>query len=215
MEERMKLGCEQTYEWVVKLLQECDFGESAKRLGLEQSGGGKILVNFLDRKYAVTKSGIELCAEKTVWAFKKKGHEYDVKSVIGYYVLSDARAEPLNDFCPLSSFSHGIFDEGRSGWMNDALTKVYGSDYNKFRESAGRLGMLFEGEKSAGQYVWAYSLLPKIPVKIVYYEGDDEFPSKLQILYDKSAIQFYKFEPLAALHGCFTAGLAAIGDAAA
>jgi hypothetical protein len=119
--------------------------------------------------------------------------------------------EPCNDFCTLSHFSHGIFNEGREGWSkNNILTEVYG-DYGKFCKSAKELGMLFEAEKSGGQYIWKYTLLPKMPVKIIYYEGDDEFPSRLQILYDKTAIQFYKFEPLAALHICLIEGLAAVG----
>jgi hypothetical protein len=72
--------------------------------------------------------------------------------------------------------------------------------------------MTFEFEKSSGKHVWNYLLLPKLPVKIIYYEGDDEYPTKLQILYDKTAIKIFKFEPLAVLHGCFIHGLAAVGE---
>jgi hypothetical protein len=209
----MKSGHEQTYDWVIKLLQVCDFDESAKRLKLEQIAEDNIVLDFLDRKYSVTKSDIKLIGEKSVWSFKTAHNDYNVKSVLGYYVLSKADVEPLNDFCQLSYFSHGIFNEERSGdWSKSSLTTVYGNDYNKFRGVAEKLGMLFEGEKSSGQYVWGYMLLPRMPVKIIYYEGDDEFPSKLQVLYDKTAIQFYKFEPLAALHICFIEGLAAMGE---
>jgi hypothetical protein len=61
-------------------------------------------------------------------------------------------------------------------------------------------------------YVWKYTVLPKIPIKIVYYEGDDEYPTNLQILFDKTAIKIYKFEPLAFLYGCFSEGFASIGE---
>ncbi|MDR0383679.1 MAG: DUF3786 domain-containing protein [Spirochaetaceae bacterium] len=208
----MKKGYEQTYEWVIKLLQDCDFEESSKRLGLALVSDDKIAVNFLGRKHIVAKDGIELAENPIGWSYKAKENEYNLKSVLGYYVLSEADAEPLNDFCPFAHFSSGIFDKHGDDYANSPLTKAYGNDYGKFRDAAEKLGMEFEKEKSPGQYVWRYCLLPRIPVKLVYYEGDDEYPSKIQTLYDKTAIRYYKFEPLAVLHGCFTGGLAAIGE---
>jgi hypothetical protein len=44
--------------------------------------------------------------------------------------------------------------------------------------------------------------LPKIPLQIVYYDGDDEFPCEVQILFDKNASHFMEFECLAFLEGC-------------
>ncbi|MDR2659139.1 MAG: DUF3786 domain-containing protein [Spirochaetaceae bacterium] len=209
----MKKGYEKTYDWVIKLLQTCDFAESAKRLNLNMSAENEIIIYFLGKKYIVSKNGVELVEEKIAWSYKTESYDYNLKSVLAYYVLSEANVEPQNDFCMLSHFSGGIFNEGRNeDWSKNSLAKVYGNDYNKFRNTAERLGMLFEGEKSICQYVWKYLLLPKIPIKIIYYEGDDEYPSKLQILYDKTAIQFYKFEPLAVLNMCFAEGLAAAGE---
>jgi hypothetical protein len=205
----MKKGYEQTYEWVTKLLQDCDFAESSKRLNLKLVDDN-VVIDFLERTYTISKNSIDLLDEKIVWSPKTEGYDYNLKSVLGYYLLSEADIEPENDFCTLSHFSHGIFRD--SSWSGDPLGKVFGSDYDKFDRTAKRLGMDFEGEKSSGQYIWRYTLLPKMPIKIVYYEGDDEYPTKLQILYDKTAIKLYKFEPLAVLHGSFIEGLAAIGE---
>ncbi|MDR3335084.1 MAG: DUF3786 domain-containing protein [Treponema sp.] len=206
----MKKGYEVTYEWVIKLLQDCDFDESSKRLGLKQVSQNNILINFLERTYIIAKDRIGLTEQKIDWTPKTEGYDYNLKSVLGYYLLSEANLEPGNDFCLLTHFSGGVFGNG-SPWP-DSLGKVYGNDYKKFCRIAEKLGMVFETEKRAGQYVWSYTLLPKIPIKIMYYEGDDEYPTTLQILYDKTAIQFYKFEPLAVLHFCFIEGLAAIGE---
>jgi hypothetical protein len=210
----MKNGYERTYDFVIKFLQKCDFGESAKRLNLEQLSKNEIIVNFLDRKYIITKNSIDLVEEEIKWSFKTENNNYNIKSVLGYYLLSDANVEPENDFCMLSHFTHiGVFTRERNeDWSKSLLTQVYRNYYNKFCKVAEKLGMLFEGERTRGQYIWKYTLLPKIPVKIIYYEGDDEYPTKLQILYDKTAIQVLKFEPLAFLHICFTEGLAAIGE---
>jgi hypothetical protein len=71
--------------------------------------------------------------------------------------------------------------------------------------------MEYAGSRVAGEYTWYYSLLPKIPIKVVYYEADDEFPCEVRIYYDKTVLQFIDFEPLAVLNGCFVGTLAAIG----
>jgi hypothetical protein len=205
----MKKGYEQTYDWVISLLQHCDFAESAKRLNLKLVENN-IEINFLERIYTISKEGIGLSKENLVWISTTEGYEYNLKSVLGYYVLSEADVEPENDFCTLPYFSHGIFIN--TDWKHDRLGDVFGKDYAKFCEVARKLAMSFEGEKSSGQYIWKYLLLPKMPIKIIYYEGDEEYPTKLQILYDKTAIKLYKFEPLAVLHACFIEGLAGMGE---
>jgi hypothetical protein len=204
----MKRGYEQTYDWVISLLQQCDFNESAKRLHLKLVED-TIMITFLERTYIISKNSIDLAEEKLIWTAQTEGYEYNLKSVLGYYVLSKADVEPENDFCTIGYFSHGIF---RDDWRADTqFSKVFGNDYTKFCGVAKKLDMVFEGEKSSGQYIWRYTLLPKMPIKVIYYEGDDEYPTKLQVLYDKTAIKLYKFEPLAVLHHCFIGGLAAIG----
>jgi hypothetical protein len=210
---KMERGYIKTYNWVMELLQNCDFEESAKRMGLRQISPNEVLINFLERTYSITKDAIELSEQKTIWRPKTndyEGYEYDLKSVLGYYLLSEADVDPINDFCTLGYFSGGVF--GRNDIFSGPLEDIYGRNYEKFRETAEKTGITFESEKSSGKHVWKYTLLPKLPVKIIYYEGDDEYPTKLQILYDKTAIKIFKFEPLAVLHGCFINGLAAIGE---
>jgi hypothetical protein len=212
-----KRGYIQTYQWVVKLLADCNFAQSAKRMGLQLIQPNVIAIDFLGRTYTIAQSDVnkdalsfELTGDKIKWTVNSEGFEYNLKSVLGYYILSDAEVNALEDYCTIGSFSHGVF--GRSGALFDsALGKSYGTDYKKFCESAEKLGMVFEAERHEGQYIWRYSLLPKVPVKLVYYTGDDEYPTNIQILYDKTAIQVFKFEPLAVLNGCFTAAFAAVG----
>ena len=133
-----------------------------------------------------------------------EGFEHNLKSALGYYFLSDFSGEPVNDFCPLTHFSHGVFDN-RPSW-DITLEKVYGEDPDKLRRAGEALGFIMEKPGT-----WHYRLLPKMPVKIIHYEGDDEYPTTIQVLFDKTAIQVYKFEPLAVLYMCFRQGLAAMG----
>jgi hypothetical protein len=199
----MEKGSEKTYKWVIQLLSGCAFDASAAMMGLKKIDQNEFEIDFIGRTYSITKDSIDVKSQNIP---SRKWHddlEYNVKSVLGYYVLSGCDKEPAGDFCPLSAFSHGIFDN-RSGWtVSSPLQKAYGKDYTLFKRAAEKTGMVFESERSAGQYIWNYQLLPKLPVKVIYYEGDEDFPTDIQILYDKTAIDFFKFEPLAVLHSSF------------
>ncbi|MHC6202576.1 DUF3786 domain-containing protein [Breznakiellaceae bacterium SP9] len=208
----MKRGYEVTYEWVVKLLSDCNFEDAAERLNLTRLGTNEVTLDFLRRCYIINKQGVTLSNAALNWAGKSEGFDYNLKSVLGYYVLSEAAIDPVNDYCVITAFSGGVFREGNSeSIFNNALGRVYGNDYPKFCRVAEALGMVLEERKADVKFTWRYSLLPKIPVKLIYYVGDEEYPTKIQILYDKTAIWFYKFEPLAVLHGCFIEALAMLG----
>jgi hypothetical protein len=196
----MEKGYVKTYNWVKGLLNNCNFADSSKRLGLEQISENTLLINFFDRTYKVTKEDIELIEQKTIWTVDYEGYEFDLKSVLGYYVLSEANLEPMYEYCALVQFSCGIFRESL-GLHNNKFIDTFGNDYKKFTILMNKLGLEYEDGNRDGKYIWNYKILPKMPVKFIFYEGDDEFPSKMQILFDKTVIKIYKFEPLAVLHG--------------
>jgi hypothetical protein len=90
--------------------------------------------------------------------------------------------------------------------MNTPLERYFGDDYVKFSEAATNLGGI-EEEAQMGKHQWRFDVLPKIPLKIVVYEADDEFPAEIQIMLDRTAIQFLDFECLAFMVGCFVRSL--------
>jgi hypothetical protein len=206
----MGKGHVQTYNWVAGLLKNCDFDDVEKRLGFERAADGALTIKFLGREYRITKTGVELMEVPAVSSGFSEIFELNTRSVLGYYALSDGNCEPVMDFYPLSYFSHGIF----SGASHDGvlaagpILKATGGNYKKFCAAANKLGLVFDETRGEGKYAWSYRLLPKLPVKTVYYEGDDEFPSGIKILYDKTAPLFFKFEPLAVLNSCFIQALA-------
>jgi hypothetical protein len=174
-------------------------------MGLITAERGAASIGFLGRTYRIAKDGISLTDSLVPWTVGSEGFEHNLKSVLGYYLLSGFNGEPMNDFCLLSHFAHGVFDN-RPAW-DDPLVPVYGDEPEKLGRVGEALGFLPE---AAGR--WHYALFPKMPVKIVYYEGDDEYPPNIPVLFDKTAIQVYKFEPLAVLYGCFRHALAAVGN---
>ena len=203
----MKGGYDSIYLGLMTKLSECDFQESADRLGLEYVDGG-IHVFFLKREYRITVDGVEPLDGQPV--------NVNNRSVLLYYLLSKGQGDPENSYILFESIPRmisGVSVQNRL--MNTPLERYFDNDYAKFGEAAVELGGI-EEESQMGKHLWKFNVLPKIPLKIVFYEADDEFPVNIQIMLDKTAPQFLEFECLAFMVGCFVRALirtAQYGDA--
>lgn len=194
----MKGGYDSIYLGLITKLSECDFQESADRLGLEYVDGG-IQVYFLKREYRITIDGVEPLDGQPV--------NVNNRCVLLYYLLSKGQGDPENFYILFESIPRmigGLNVQNRL--MNTPLERYFGNGYVKFSEAAVKLGGI-EEESQVGKHLWKFNILPKIPLKIVFYEADDEFPANIQIMLDKTALQFLEFECLAFMVGCFVRAL--------
>ncbi|MDR3135281.1 MAG: DUF3786 domain-containing protein [Deltaproteobacteria bacterium] len=204
------LGYQSIYISVLKLLSTHDLKKSAELLHLQLSPNKSIILNFLDREYEISNNTIDLIGQRVPWTDNSTdGFEYNLKSALGYYIMSNFDQEPGHDLCPLSFFSNGRFKNDAFNFKD--LDTIFGNNYPKFAKTVTDIGFQFEGEQSKQQYVWDYLLLPKLPVKIIYFSGDDEFPTKIHFLYDKTAVSVARgHDPLVFLHYGFTVGLSGL-----
>jgi hypothetical protein len=198
----MPNGYEAIYETLIPRLVECDFAEAAGRLGFELLPTGNMAIDFLGRKYEIGLDGVTPADGKPV--------NVNNRSVLIYYALSQGRGEPAYAFSLLHHFAGGL-GTGDTSWMTASLVREFGGDYEKFCLAARKLGLVFEGTTRSGDSIWSYALLPKIPIRLLYCEADDEFPCEVKIMFDNSASRFLEFEPLAFLCGCFVRALTMTG----
>jgi hypothetical protein len=191
-------GYDSIYRELITKLSELDFQESADRLGLEYADGG-VRVCFLKREYRITVDGVEPLDGQPV--------NVNNLSVLLHYLLSKGQGQPENSYIPFESIPRMIGGlHAQSRLMNAPLERYFGSDYVKFSEAAEKLGGI-EEKPQAGKHTWRFDVLPKIPLKLVLYEADDDFPAEIQITLDMTAIQFLEFECLAFMVGCFVRAL--------
>jgi hypothetical protein len=194
----LKGGYDSIYLGLIPKLSECGFQESADRLGLEYVEGG-VQVNFLKREYRITLDGVEPLDGQPV--------NVNNRSVLLYYLLSKGAGDPENSYVlfeTIPRISGGL--DLQDQMMSRPLERKFGNDYAKFAEAAVRLGGI-EEDSQRGKHSWKFDVLPKIPLKLVFYEADDEFPANIQIMLDKTAPRFLEFECLAFMVGCLIRAL--------
>ena len=191
----MRSGYDQIYESLIPKLNKCDFLEAAERLGLSLLPGGALSVNFLGREYEISSRGVNPTDGKPV--------NVNNRSVLAYYTLSEGAGELAFSYVPISHLaSAGTIFSTDIKWMTDPLGKTFNGDYKTFSTTMCRLGGAFNGRLKSGGYTWLLKALPKISLQIIYYEGDEEFPCEVQVLFDKNSARFMEFECLAFLEGC-------------
>jgi len=194
MDISMKSGYETTYNQVVHKLADCDLNEAALRLGFPPPEDGAVAVRFLGKDYYISPAGIT--------PSDVNSSDPIARSVLVYYITSAGSGEPVFSYCLPGRFIQSSFAAGNLSWMFDSLVQKFGSSYKSICKPLNRLGAEFHGEGRPGEYTWTYSALPKIPVQIIYYEADDEFPCQIKLMLDEGAGRFLEFEQIAFLCGC-------------
>lgn len=191
----MPTGYEQIYNSLLPRLAECNIVRQAKHLGLQPEGDAGASVEFLGRKYLITNDGVDVTdAGPPV--------QINNRSLLIYYILSEGHVEPRFSFVQLNRLT-GMIDgrNAQEGWFinNDLLRETEGK-YTAFAAAAHEMGGTCIGQVGGGQ-CWQFVVLPKMPIRLIFFEADAEFPAELQFQFDETAPYYMGFECLAFLSG--------------
>lgn len=97
-----------------------------------------------------------------------------------------------------------IYDQAFRARVEPPLLAAFGSNLERFVGAAKALG----GYKlSFGDVAFMFDALPRLPMAVIFYAGDDEFPSAVSVLYDSSAGHYLPTEDLAVLGGLLVGSL--------
>lgn len=165
--------------------------ESADRLALEYDEG--ISLDFLLQSYVVTNKGV----------FKKNGERASqiISALLIQYCLSNTTSRPKGNFVSMGQLA-GPGSRIGSYFTSEFLTpmdKNFSNDLERLEIRSLKLGAKKDNEAISGGVSYIFEPLKHIPVKLVFYPGDDEFSAGVSILLDASATDFVGFETLAFL----------------
>jgi hypothetical protein len=196
-------GYRRIYEDLTARLASADIAAGAANLGLVLNKFGEAEVTFLNRKYRVSKKGITPCDGDKVLN--------TLGSVIIQYILNGSRSETAWRFVTLSELAGPLFTDG--AYTQDALesplTKRFQGRVSELMAAAESLGGWPGGKSGLGGVSLIFELLPKIPVQLIFYDRDAEFPARTRLLCDLNATNFIEFEFMAVLVTIFVQELKA------
>jgi hypothetical protein len=177
--------------------------EILRRSGLEAGADG-ICVPFLNRTYFIRIPGFDFCDT----ASEPKDVPIQEQVLILHYLQACGTQFPTGNWIAYreiqgASFYFSAFVKRAI----DPLKKTFGSNIQGLVQAAEKLG----GQAIlAGDAGFEFRLFPRIPVQLILWEGDSEFPAEANILFDETIGDILSPEDVAWLAGMLVYRLMAL-----
>ena len=194
-------GYKKIYQDLLKELKGIDIEASCENLRLILTDSKQVEIPFMGEVYLVSKEGV------------KHRDEYDfyesVGSVLIHYLQRACMEKPANQFVTFATLAGPLFRQGgySASALEMPLAKRFGGKVPELLSVGKKVGGRMEGEAGLGGISIVFDLLPNIPIQLVFYDRDEEFPPRATLLFDKKATRFLEFEFLAVLVSIFVHGL--------
>lgn len=184
----MATGYERIYQSLLPRLAECDIVEQAKRLGFTPEGEDSARAVFLGRTFLITPQGVDAIDDDSPALINNR-------SLLIYYMLAEGGIEPRYAFLPIERMVGTIDGQGEEEelHMKNILLQESEGNYDIFAAAAEEMGGEYIGRLLGGE-CWQFMVLPKMPMRMVFFEADEEFPAELNILFDETAPYYLNFE---------------------
>lgn len=179
----------------VQTLSQKSIDDIILRSGFESDDDGSIRIPFLNRNYRVD------YPDFMFYDADDETAEVPIQEqvLILHYLLGVASSPLTGDWIPYreipgASLYHSVFLKRAA----DPLKKVFGQNLAGFVNASS---MLNGRAVDFGDAAFEFSLFPRVPIQLILYEGDEEFPPEANILFDKSISRYLSPEDIAWLAG--------------
>jgi hypothetical protein len=172
--------------------------EVCRRSGAQfDEATGSYLLDFLQERYRIEPSSRVIVP--VAGPITAGGPSIDIQVILLTY-LFNAQEIPLADrLVAVGSLKGGkCFFQGPHSFPLDPLIEQYGSDIKGFLDRGLSLGGV---QEVYGDVSVCFAALPRVPVVMVLWGADEEFPPRLSVVFDASVDQHL---PLDAIYGLVT-----------
>jgi len=154
---------------------------SATLAGCTRVPGG-IIVPFFGAPHLVTHPAGEVLRQQEDGA--RPAHP-SVTIVLIHYLLHADGARPAGEWLAFRDLPDALFyAQAFAGHAESALAGKFGRDLAGFQQSSVALGGL---PLDLADAAYSFAALPRLPLAVLLWEGDDEFPGQARILFDANA----------------------------
>jgi hypothetical protein len=124
------------------------------------------------------------------------------QALLLYYLATADGVPPAERWVSFADLPDGRFyNQAFQGYTGQELARAFGNDLAAFIAANQSLG---GHPYPLGQAAYTYQPLPRTPVLVVYWLGDEDFPASAQILFDASASHYLPTDAYAILGSALT-----------
>jgi hypothetical protein len=189
----------------VQVLSKQPLDRMTRRAGFGPESDAAFRVPFLDRVYRVSHPDFDFVD------IAGPGREVPLQEqvLILHYLMAETDASPLGNWIayreiPGAAFYYGAFVKRAV----EPLKKVYGNDIAGFQRASQQLEGVKIEEGDAG---FEFRPLPRVPLRLILWVGDEEFAPEAGILFDTSVAESLGPEDAAWLASLLVYRLMALG----
>jgi len=130
-----------------------------------------------------------------------------VQTLLLYYFITANGAPLTGQWVSFAQLPGGRFyNQAFQGYTGAELTRYFNSNKDLFLQACERAGGIPQPETPGDAAVY-FQALPRVPTLLVYWEGDEDFPSSFQVLFDSSVANFLPTDACAILGSNLTGRL--------
>jgi len=165
--------------------------------GIESTSKGQLALALWGRPIRIT------CPE---WIAYPKGGDQRLSAfdqALLLYYLTTANGQPLRrKWIAFSDLPDGRFyNQAFQGYTGKELARTFQDDRVAFESAALAIGGV---RHMLGDAAFAFLALPRVPLLAVYWQGDEDFPSSCQVLFDAAASHYLPTDAYAILGSTLT-----------
>jgi hypothetical protein len=119
------------------------------------------------------------------------------------YYFTTADGIPLgNKWISFSELPNGQFyNQAFQGYTGAELSRYFENDQARFERAGHTLGGM---RLSHGDISFTFQVLPRVPLMVTHWQGDEDFPASFQVLFDSSASHYLPTDAYAILGSAIT-----------
>jgi len=123
-------------------------------------------------------------------------HQYFELMVV-YYLLRSKDIRLTGEWVSDKDLAGGpTFFRGPHRIPTDLISNRFNNDLQKFKIQCTRFG---GSQLEMADAAFSFSIAPDLPVAVLYWAGDEDFPAEAKILYDRSVTELFTLDIVFAL----------------
>ena len=169
---------------------------------LAQTCGAKLKDGRL--QLDVWQTAVTIDSTEFIARFAETGVALDplTQALIAYYLHSSDGTPPANSWIAFTELPDGRFyTQAFQGYTGQELARHFGDEVGQFEETAVALGGM---ANVLGDAAFRFRALPRVPVLVVCWQGDEDFPPSYKILFDAHTPHYLPTDACAILGNMLT-----------